>query len=65
VNVINNLPDDTYIGLITFNKFVQIYELPSKINTIYCVSGTKEYNNSQIMEILGLAIKNDPRGISN
>jgi hypothetical protein len=65
VNVINKLPDDAFIGLITFNKFVHVYELPAKINTIYCVSGTKEYNNQQVMEILGLSIKNDPRGISN
>lgn len=57
------LPPETNVGLITFNKFVQVYELVAKINTVYCVSGSKDYTNLQIMDVLGLVAKHDPRGI--
>jgi protein transport protein SEC23 len=40
-----------------------VHELIAKINTVYCVSGSKEYTNIQILEILGMQLKNDPRGI--
>lgn len=57
------LAPETNVGLITYNKFVQVYELIAKINTVYCVSGSKDYTNLQIMDVLGLVVKNDPRGI--
>jgi protein transport protein SEC23 len=57
------LPPETNVGLITFNKFVQVYELIAKINTVYCVSGSKDYSNLQVMDVLGLVVKNDPRGV--
>ena len=50
------------MGLITFNKFVHVHELTAKINTVYCVSGSKEYSNVQVLDVLGLQIKND-RGV--
>ena len=49
-----------FVGLITFNKNVHVYELSSKINTVFCINGLKEYNNFDIMAMLGVAIKNDP-----
>ena len=49
-----------FVGLITFNKNVHVYELASKINTVFCINGMKEYNNFEIMAMLGVAIKNDP-----
>ncbi len=42
---------------------MHVYELNAKISTVYCVSGTKEYTPAQVLDVLGLAIKNDPRGI--
>lgn len=60
---VERLPEDTLVGLITFNKFVHVHELVAKINTVYCVSGARDYNNTQVLEVLGLHIKNDPRGV--
>jgi hypothetical protein len=42
---------------------VHVHELVAKINTVYCVSGSKDYTNTQILEVLGMQLKNDPRGI--
>lgn len=63
VRTVGGLPQETFIGLITFNKFVHVHELTAKINTVYCVSGSKDYTNMQVLEVLGMQIKNDPRGI--
>jgi protein transport protein SEC23 len=60
---IEKLPDTALVGLITFNKFVHVHELTAKINTVYCVSGSKDYTNVQVLDVLGLQIKNDPRGV--
>lgn len=44
----------------TYGRNVKVYELGSKINTNYCINGTKEYNLVAIMELLGVMVKNDP-----
>ena len=49
-----------FVGLITFNKNVHVYELASKINTVFCINGLKEYSSLDIMGMLGVAVKNDP-----
>jgi hypothetical protein len=61
--IIESLPEDCYVGLITFHKHINIYELPARLNTVYCLNGAKEYQPQQIHDVLGLQIKNDPRGI--
>ena len=58
--MISNLPDHYNVGLITYGKNVKVYELGNKINTNYCINGTKEYNLVSIMELLGIMVKNDP-----
>lgn len=60
-NTISLLPDNTRVGIVTFNKFVHVYELASKINVVYCVNGSKEYSTKQLMEIMGITIGSDPR----
>lgn len=30
-----------FVGLITFNKNIQVYELGSRINTVFCINGIK------------------------
>lgn len=61
--MIRNLPIDgtTFIGLITFNQNVDVSELSSKINTEYRINGQKEYNLNDVMNLLGIHIKNDPQ----
>ena len=54
-----NLPDHYNVGLITYGKNVKVYELANKINTNYCINGVKEYNVVNIMELLGIMVKND------
>lgn len=63
IEVLKTLPDETYIGLVTFHKYVNVYELPARLNTVYCLNGAKEYLPVNILDILGLHLKNDPRGI--
>lgn len=55
------LPDDARVCIVTFNRYVYVYELASRINTIYCINGIKEYTLNNIMDILGINFKNDPR----
>ena len=67
VQVLENVPTDgsAFIGLITFYKHVNVYELSSKINTNYCINGVKDYNMMDFMNILGIQnIRNDPQGKS-
>jgi hypothetical protein len=44
---------------------VHIYEFSTKINTNYCINGVKEYNTVQIMDLIGIAVKNDPQSQSS
>lgn len=64
--MLNNTPADgtVFIGLITFFKHINVYELSSKINTVFCINGTKDYNMVDIMNILGVNVKADPQGKS-
>ena len=62
IEAISSLPVDNsyYVGLMTFNKNVQVYELSSRINTVFCINGLKEYSVFDIMGLLGISVKNDP-----
>ncbi len=57
MDAIRQLPDFTNVGLITYNRYVNVYELASKLNVIYCINSEKEYTLQQIMEILGVQVK--------
>jgi protein transport protein SEC23 len=65
VGVIERLPDKYSIGLITYGRNVHIYEFSTRINTKYCINGTKEYNVVQIMDLIGITVKNDPQSQSS
>ena len=58
--MVTNLPEHYNVGLITYGRNVKVYELANKINTNYCINGSKEYNLVSIMELLGVLVKNDP-----
>lgn len=60
VGVLKGLPQGMFVGLITFNRYVNVLELSSKINTEYRINGVKEYNIVEIMGLLGINIKADP-----
>lgn len=65
VSVLEGMPTDgsCFVGLITFYKHVNVYELASKINTNYCINGSKDYNLMDIMNILGIQnVRSDPQG---
>lgn len=63
--VITRLPDRYNIGLVTYGKNAHIYEFSTKINTNYCVNGQKEYNTVQIMDLIGVTVRNDPQSQSS
>ena len=58
LDTIKELPDNTNVGLITYNRYVNVYELASKLNMIYCINSEKEYSLQQAMDILGVQYKN-------
>lgn len=45
------------MGLITYNRYVNVYELSSKLNMIFCINSEKEYNLEQVMNIVGVQVK--------
>lgn len=55
--MLNELPNWTNVGLITYNKYVNLYELSSKLNMIYCINTEKEYTLEQVMNIVGIQVK--------
>jgi hypothetical protein len=55
---VSRLPDKYNVGLITYGRNAHIYEFASKINTNYCVNGTKEYTAIQVMDLIGISVKN-------
>lgn len=65
VGVVSCLPDKYNVGLVTYGRNAHIYEFASKINTNYCINGTKEYNVVQIMDLIGIIVKNDPQSQSS
>lgn len=65
LGVVERLPSKYSVGLLTYGRNVHIYEFASKINTNYCINGTKEYNTVQIMDLIGITVKNDPQSQSS
>jgi len=60
---ISVMPPETWVGLITYGRFTFVHELSSPdCPRCYAFKGDKEYNTQQVLELLGLAGKNDPRG---
>lgn len=59
IQILENVPLDgsVFIGLMTFYKHVNVYELASKINTVFCINGMKEYKEIDINNVLGLVGK--------
>ncbi len=55
-SVVTHLPEFCNVGLITYGKNVQVYELASRINTNFCINGEKDYNYVSIMDLLGVQI---------
>ena len=65
MNVISGLPENINVGLVTYGRNVKVYELASRINTNYCINGTKEYTLTAIMDLIGIQAKNDPQSQSS
>jgi len=63
LQAISNMPPETWVGLVTFGKFTFVHEL-SALDTprSFAFRGEKEYTTQQVLELLGLSAKNDPRG---
>lgn len=52
---LNIIPGDSYVGLITFGKFVFLHELGfAECPKSYAFKGTKDYTPVQVQEMLGL-----------
>ena len=65
IKVVKILPDHARVGLVTFNKFVFVYEFASKINTVYCINGNKDYKTKNVMDLIVINIGSDPRMIAH
>ena len=62
---LNIIPTETYVGLITFGRFIFVHELGfTECPKSYAFNGMKEYLPNQIQEQLGIAVRHDPRGAS-
>ncbi|KAL4494573.1 hypothetical protein ABPG72_004475 [Tetrahymena utriculariae] len=52
---LNIIPPDSYVGLITFGKFVFVHELGfQECPKSYAFKGSKDYTTTQVQEMLGL-----------
>ncbi|KAG6526383.1 protein transport protein SEC23-like [Zingiber officinale] len=57
------LPDNALVGLLTFGRMVQLYELGfTEVSKIYVFKGTKEIPKEQILDQLGLSTTNVRHG---
>ena len=57
------MPPDTWVGLVTFGRFVFVHELSfAECSKSFSFKGEAEYTTAQILEMLGISAKNDPRG---
>jgi len=55
------IPPGSYVGLITFNRFVYVHEIGFEESPkCYAFSGVKEYTPEQVYNILQLPIGNKP-----
>jgi len=60
---VSAMPPETWVGLITFGRYAFVHELSAvDCPRSYAFKGEKEYTTQQVLELLGLAGKNDPRG---
>lgn len=60
--VIDNLPDDAGIGLLTFGTMVNLLEVGfTDFPKLHVFKGDKSYSAQEIQEALGFISKNDPR----
>lgn len=66
IHILEGFPTDgsKFVGLMTFDKNINVYELSSKINTIFCINGSKEYDLFAVMDLLGVNVKIDPQNKS-
>jgi len=56
------MPENALIGLITFGKTVQVYELAfEELPKSYVFSGTKDVTAKQVQDLLTLGVKGAPR----
>ena len=59
------IPQNAHVGLITFGRYVFVHELGfQECPKSYALKGSKEYTNQQVLEMLGIQMKNDPRAVS-
>lgn len=56
--MLEKLPENINVGLITFHKHIYVYELALRITTMYSINGGAVYDLPQVMNILGIDIKN-------
>lgn len=60
---VSAIPPDAWIGLITFGRFVFVHELSfPECSKSYSFKGETEYSTVNVLEMLGISVKNDPRG---
>eukprot|EP00820_Chromera_velia_P026327 Cvel_10288.t1-p1 / transcript=Cvel_10288.t1 / gene=Cvel_10288 / organism=Chromera_velia_CCMP2878 / gene_product=Protein transport protein SEC23, putative / transcript_product=Protein transport protein SEC23, putative / location=Cvel_scaffold617:73357-76732(+) / protein_length=303 / sequence_SO=supercontig / SO=protein_coding / is_pseudo=false len=63
--VLNLMPQDAMVGLVTFGTMCQVYELGfSDCPKSFVFRGTKEVTPQQVQYQLGFVVRNDPRGAS-
>jgi protein transport protein SEC23 len=63
LQAVSIMPPETYIGLVTFGRFVFVHELSFlECSKSFSFKGEAEYTTAQVLEMLGVAAKNDPRG---
>lgn len=56
LQTLNLLPEDAFVGLLTFGTLINVYELGfTECNKAYTFRGEKEYATAKLQEMLGIA----------
>jgi protein transport protein SEC23 len=57
------MPPETSVGLITYGRYTFVHEVGfAECSKSYAFRGDKDYTTAQVLEMLGIASKHDPRG---
>ncbi|CAD7958259.1 unnamed protein product [Amoebophrya sp. A120] len=63
-STLQSMPQNSLVGFITFGAMVHVHELgfQGELLKSYAFMGTKQYGTQQIAGMLGVSMRNDPRG---
>lgn len=61
LKTIDRLPTNIYVGIVTFNRSVNLYDFSDKCHRFFSFNGAKDYTVMELSDQLGIRFVNDPR----